>query len=88
MEPFEVLKEFIFDRQKPYIGGAPQIFKVYNHLNTKAFNVYWPNKESKEITFGGRVLMHFERNELLAFDPDTFETEKTNWPTTTINIIE
>ncbi|ULI82318.1 hypothetical protein HUZ62_25905 (plasmid) [Klebsiella pneumoniae] len=88
MEPFEVLKEFIFDRQKPYIGGAPQIFKVYNHLNTKAFNVYWPNKESKEITFGGRVLIHFERNELLAFDPDTFETEKTNWPTTTINIIE
>ncbi|HHQ6632589.1 TPA: hypothetical protein ACSTL1_004109 [Serratia fonticola] len=79
MEPFEVLKEFIFDKSKPYIGGSPQIFKIYTHLNTKAFNIYWPNKESNQIAFGGRVLMSFERNEFLVFNPDTFEAEKPNW---------
>ncbi|EKA4470936.1 MULTISPECIES: hypothetical protein [Vibrio] len=80
MEPFEVLKEFILDPERPYIGGSPQISKVYSHMNVLTYNVYWPNKASNQVAYGGRVLMPFERNELLAFDPDSFEVGKTSWP--------
>lgn len=80
MEPFEVLVEFIRDASKPYIGGCPQIYKVYSHLNTLPYNIYWPNREAETIAFGGRMLLPFERNEFLAFDPDTFEVAKPVWP--------
>ncbi len=80
MEPFEVLLEFIRDDSKPYIGGSPQIFKVYPHLNTLPYNVYWPNREAGAIAFGGRILLSYERNEFLAMDPDSFEIGPPVWP--------
>ncbi|EGR4159104.1 TPA: hypothetical protein ACYHS5_003728 [Vibrio cholerae] len=83
MEPFEVLLDFIRDSSKPYIGGAPQMYKIYAHMNTMPYNVYWPNDGSGTIAFGGRVLMPYERNEYLAFNPDTFEVSETNWPDAT-----
>lgn len=36
MEPFEVLLEFIRDSEKPYIGGSPQVYKLYSHMNNNA----------------------------------------------------
>jgi hypothetical protein len=80
MEPFEVLLEYIRDERKPYIGGCPQIFKVYNHLNTLPYNIYWPDRNSGTVAFGGRVLLPYERNEYLAIDPDSFEVGATVWP--------
>jgi len=80
MEPFEVLTEFIRDDAKPYIGGAPQVYKIYKHLNTLPYNVYWPSREGGQITFGGRPLLPYERNKFLAFDPDSFEVSETEWP--------
>ncbi|UTO19505.1 hypothetical protein NGC85_16680 [Acinetobacter sp. Z1] len=80
MEPFEVLIEFIRDVNRPYIGGSPQIYKVYSHLNTMPYNVYWPSRESNQLAFGGRVLLSYERNEYLAIDPDTFEVALPEWP--------
>ncbi|WP_186126130.1 hypothetical protein [Burkholderia gladioli] len=80
MEPFEVLKEFIQDEAKPYIGGCPQIYKIYAHLNTLPYNIYWPSREAGRIAFGGRILLPYERNEFLAMDPDTFEVDKPEWP--------
>ena len=80
MEPFEVLREFIRDDQKPYIGGAPQVHKIYRHLNTLPYNVYWPRRQSGTVAFGGRLLLPYERNKYLAFDPDTFEVGETQWP--------
>lgn len=82
MEPLEVLIEFIRDDAKPYIGGCPQIYKIYTHLNTLPYNIYWPNRESKTIAFGGRALLPYERNEYLAIDPDTFEVAAPEWPAT------
>ena len=79
MEPFEVLLEFIRDSEKPSIGGSPQIYKVYPHLNTLPYNIYWPNRESGTISFGGRMLLPYEKNEYLAMDPDTFEVGKPEW---------
>ncbi|WP_461606337.1 hypothetical protein [Aeromonas rivipollensis] len=80
MEPFEILREFIHDHQRPYIGGSPQIFKIYSHMNVLALNVYWPTKDSNQVAFGGRILLPFERNEYLAFNPENFEVEATRWP--------
>lgn len=80
MEPFEVLLSYIRDAEKPYIGGCPQIYKVYNHLNTLPYNIYWPNRASNKIAFGGRILLPYERNEYLAIDPDSFEVGAVEWP--------
>lgn len=80
MEPFEVLLEFIRDEKKPSIGGSPQIIKVYPHLNTLPYNIYWPNCDSGTICFAGRKLLPYERNEFLVMDPDTFEIKTPLWP--------
>ena len=80
MEPFEIILEFIRDPKKPYIGGCPQIYKIYTHLNTLPYNIYWPNRASRKLAFGGRILLPYERNEFLAMDPETFEVEKPDWP--------
>lgn len=80
MEPFEVLIEFIRDNARPSIGGSPQIYKVYPHLNTLPYNVYWPTRKAGTIAFGGRLLLPYERNDFLAIDPETFDVEKPDWP--------
>lgn len=80
MEPFEVLTEFIRDEAKPYIGGAPQVYKIYKHLNTLPYNVYWPSRAARTMSFGGRQLLPYERNKFLAFDPDSFEVSEPEWP--------
>jgi len=80
MEPLEVLTEFIRDDSKPYIGGAPQVYKIYKHLNTLPYNVYWPTRAAGKISFGGRQLLPYEKNKYLALDPDTFEVAEPDWP--------
>jgi hypothetical protein len=80
MEPFEVLAEFIRDEAKPSIGGAPQVYKIYKHMNTLPYNVYWPSRKEGTISFGGRQLLPYERNKYLAFDPDSFEVSDPDWP--------
>ena len=49
-------------------------------MNVLALNVYWPTKDSNQVAFGGRILLPFERNEYLAFNPENFEVEATRWP--------
>lgn len=80
MEPFEVLLEFIRDVNKPYIGGPPQICKIYKHLNILPYNVYWPSRQSGSVAFNGRILLPYEKNIFLAFDPDSFAVGETQWP--------
>ena len=80
MEPFEVLVKFIRDQEKNSIGGPPQIWKVYPHLNTMPINVYWPSRSNGALSFGGRVLLPYERNNYLALDPDTLEVGEPIWP--------
>lgn|GEM_PF-6959890 len=74
MEPFEVLRDMIRDPQYPTIGGPLQMVKIYRHMNTLPFNVFWPNRESGKLSFLGRPLLPYERNNFLTIDPDTFET--------------
>jgi hypothetical protein len=72
--PFAALRDLLRAPDKPYtIGGAPQIIKVYQHLNAVPMGVYWPNKESGRITILGRPMLDYERTSVWIFDPDTYE---------------
>lgn len=75
MEPFEVLRDFCRDPKRPHIGGAPQILKVYKHLNSMPYAVYWPDKASHGRSLLGRPLLDYEMATYLLLDPDTLKTE-------------
>jgi hypothetical protein len=82
MEPFEVLRGFCRDTKRPEIGGAPQILKIYKHMNAMPYAVYWPNRESSQISLMGRPLLPYEKAAFLVLDPDTLKTEDP-WPNPT-----
>jgi hypothetical protein len=69
MEPFEVLCEIIDDPEYRSIGGAPQLAKVYAHLNTQLFQVIWQDGTSRVPHVAGRPLLPGERSVLPAYDP-------------------
>jgi hypothetical protein len=75
MEPFEAMRDMIRANEYPLIGGPPQIFKVYRHLNSAPLGVYWPEKASKRLAIGGRPLMDYEVTRFGVMDPDTLESE-------------
>ena len=74
MEPFEVLRDMCRDESLPEIGGAPQVLKIYRHMNTMPYAVYWPTRASKKVTFMGRPLLEYEMASYLVLDPDSLET--------------
>jgi hypothetical protein len=76
MEPFEVLRDMCRDEAFPQIGGAPQVLKIYRHMNTMPYAVYWPSRESKKVSFMGRPLLDYEMTSYLVLDPDSLETFK------------
>jgi hypothetical protein len=70
MEPFEVLRDIIRSKVFPSVGGAPQLVKIYEHMNVHPFGVYWPNRESGIVNLLGRPLMNYERPASGTLDPD------------------
>ncbi len=71
MEPFEVLTDMIRNDDDWAIGGTPQLVKVYKHMNSMPYGIYWPNKLSNQITLLGRPLMDYEQMRYPILDPDT-----------------
>jgi len=71
-EPLEVLGKIISDRNFPSIGGAPQVGKVYQYLQTQLFQVKWRHdSSSKEVChIIGRPLLPTENCSWPIFDPD------------------
>jgi hypothetical protein len=78
-EPFEILRDMLREsegasnsvRTGASIGGAPQIMKVYQHMNCRPLGVYWPDKETNQIFIGGRKLLGFEKPDVWILDPDS-----------------
>jgi hypothetical protein len=71
MEPFEVVRDLLrasgrFDT----IGGAPQMVKVYQHMNCRPVGIYWPSKEKGRVTLQGRILQEYEDSDYWFLDPD------------------
>ncbi len=76
MEPFEVLRDMLRSGEHDEIGGAPQIIKVYRHMNVLPHAVFWPSASAKSISLLGRPLLDYERSQYLVLDPDTLTTMK------------
>ena len=76
MEPFEALVRLLKKADpSDTIGGAPQMVKVYEHMNTKPIGVYWPQKDISAVyknrTLLGRQLFEKEKCDFSFIDPDT-----------------
>lgn len=79
MEPFEVLchmleRATIIDT----IGGAPQMIKIYQYMNSCPVGVYWPVKDGIDDftnrTILGRKLFDYEDTDYWFIDPKTMRT--------------
>ncbi len=69
MEPLEVLRDLLRSQDYPEIGGAPQVVKIYEHMNAHPFPVHWPDA-CGGLTVLGRQLMPYETFNSKAIDPD------------------
>ena len=68
MEPLEILISMIQDNGLRSIGGAPQVVKVYKHLNVQSFAIRWPDASGSPHYFG-RPLLAFENVDVPVLDP-------------------
>lgn len=57
------------------IGGAPQLVKVYQYMQSAPFAVYWPDKRTGKAYLQGRPCLDYEHIERWIIDPDTLESE-------------
>ena len=71
MEPFEVIRDIVREDRFGSVGGAPQIAKVYRHLNTQFFGVPW----NGALTVAGRPMLGYERAFVPVVDPDDPEIQ-------------
>lgn len=77
MEPFEALCRMLKKVTKAdTIGGAPQMIKTYQYMNSCPVGVYWPEKKDtfSNRTLLGRRLFDYEDTEYWFIDPDTLYT--------------
>lgn len=78
MEPFEVLRDMLLDNEDKYplIGGAPQLIKVYKHMNTTPFAVKWALEGKNVISLLGRPLLEYEKSSYPIIDPETLKVTR------------
>lgn len=75
LEPLEVLCEILRTQCSPHVGGAPQVVKVYQHLNAQPFGVRWPDSKGR-VAVLGRLLPLGERLHIPVLLPDTLLVER------------
>lgn len=77
LEPFEVIRDMLRESGKSHtIGGAPQMVKVYQHMNTRPVAVLWPDAKTGAACIQGRPLLGYENMDLFTLDPDTLKTSR------------
>jgi hypothetical protein len=70
MEPIEVLRDIIRERRHPGVGGALQMAKVYEHMNTRFFATWWEHENEVKPHIFGRPLLPSEFCSWPMLDPD------------------
>ncbi|MEZ7729837.1 hypothetical protein O3793_08545 [Granulicatella sp. 20925_1_28] len=73
MEPLDVVVELLKKYKSDSgstIGGAPQIIKIYQHMNARIIGVLWPI-EDPVTTILGRKVLSYENTDVLVIDPVT-----------------
>lgn len=77
MEPFEALCRMLKRVSKAdTIGGAPQMIKAYQYMNSCPVGVYWPQKNDvfSNRTILGRKMFDYEDTAYWFIDPETMYT--------------
>jgi hypothetical protein len=75
-QPFEVVRDMLRDpSHSESIGGAPQVVKVYQYMQSASLGVYWPNKTDGQVYLQGRPCLGYEHIDNWILDPDTLESE-------------
>jgi hypothetical protein len=75
-EPFVVVRDMLRDPQRSEtIGGAPQLVKVYQYMDSTVQGVYWPCKNGGRVHLQGRPCLEYERTERFVMDPDALRSE-------------
>jgi len=77
-EPFEVVRDLLREEAQKEanslyqstIGGAPQIVKIYQHMNCRLLGVYWPSRDDDRVCIAGREILPYERPDIWILDPD------------------
>lgn len=73
-EPFKVLRDMLRSASSnETIGGAPQLVRIAEHMNTKILGVKWCNRNESYTTIMGRRVFDYENTDNLTIDPDTFQ---------------
>jgi hypothetical protein len=62
MEPLTIIADAIRSEKYRDVGGAPQLTKVYQHMNTQQFAVEWPTEANgtPRPHVGGRPLLPYK----------------------------
>lgn len=81
LEPFEVVRDMLRDpRHSDTIGGAPQLVKVCQYMQTSPFAVYWPDRKTGKVHLQGRPCLEYERIDRWVLDPDSLESQRAEQP--------
>lgn len=75
MEPLEVLRDILVNKEDPCIGGSVQVVKVSKHMNAMPYCIKWVTDGNEAITLFGRPLLKYEKIPLLVMEMDKFATQ-------------
>lgn len=81
-QPFEILRDILrtnADDSSASIGGAPQVMKIYQHMNCRQIGVFWPRQDGGQIFVSGRPILPYEKPDCWILDPDTFMTSNVHY---------
>jgi len=74
VEPFKVLRDMLRNAgTDSTIGGAPQLVRIAEHMNTRILGVKWSDGTDSYTTVMGRRIFNYENTDNVTVDPDTFE---------------
>lgn len=74
LEPLKILRDILRSADMhASIGGAPQLVRIAEHMNTKVIGVKWSNGREKFTTLLGRRIFDYENTDNLTIDLDTFK---------------
>lgn len=74
LEPFKVLRDMLreADDRTATIGGAPQLVRIAEHMNTKLIAIKW----GSDTTLMGRKVFDYENIDNIILDPDSLQIHK------------
>lgn len=77
MQPFNVVRDMLRNPgSMDTIGGAPQLVKVYQYMQSAPLAVYWPDRACGRVYIHGRPCLGYEHIDRWIIDPDSLQSER------------